>query len=44
MSLSRDTAGGHASTVFNLDSAPPAALLAEIEKDPNISNVQVVKL
>lgn len=44
MSLSRDTAGGHALTVFNLDSAPPAALLAEIEKDPNISNVQVVKL
>jgi len=44
MSLSRDTAGGHALTVFNLDSAPPAALLAEIENDPNISNVKVVKL
>ncbi|MEY4388183.1 MAG: hypothetical protein RLY20_3466 [Verrucomicrobiota bacterium] len=44
MSLSRDTAGGHALTVFNLDSAPPAALLSEIEKDPNISNVKVVKL
>jgi D-3-phosphoglycerate dehydrogenase len=44
MSLSRDTAGGHALTVLNLDSVPPAALIQEIEKDPNISNVQVVKL
>jgi D-3-phosphoglycerate dehydrogenase len=44
MSLSRDTAGGHALTVLNLDSVPPAALLAEIQKDPNISDVQVVKL
>jgi D-3-phosphoglycerate dehydrogenase len=44
MSLTRDTAGGHALTVLNLDSVPPAALIQEIEKDPNISNVQVVKL
>jgi D-3-phosphoglycerate dehydrogenase / 2-oxoglutarate reductase len=44
MNLSRDTAGGHALTVLNLDSVPPAALIQEIEKDPNISNVQVVKL
>jgi D-3-phosphoglycerate dehydrogenase len=44
MSLSRDTAGGHALTVLNLDSVPPAALIQEIEKDPNISNVQVVQL
>jgi D-3-phosphoglycerate dehydrogenase len=44
MSLSRDTAGGHALTVLNLDSVPPAALVQEIEKDPNISNVQVVQL
>lgn len=44
MSLSRDTAGGNALTVLNLDSVPPAALIQEIEKDPNISNVQVVKL
>jgi D-3-phosphoglycerate dehydrogenase len=44
MSLSRDTAGGHALTVFNLDSAPPAALVREIEADSNISNVHVVKL
>lgn len=44
MNLSRDTAGGHALTVLNLDSVPPAALIQEIEKDPNISNVKVVKL
>jgi D-3-phosphoglycerate dehydrogenase / 2-oxoglutarate reductase len=44
MSLSRDTAGGSALTVFNLDSAPPAALLDELQKDADISNVKVVKL
>ena len=44
MSLSRDIAGGHALTVLNLDSEPPAAVLAELEKDPAISNVKVVNL
>jgi D-3-phosphoglycerate dehydrogenase len=44
MSLSRDTAGGNALTVLNLDSIPPADLLAEIRKDPDISNVRVAKL
>lgn len=44
MSLSRDTEGGNALTVLNLDSVPPAELLAEIQKDPDISNVRVVKL
>jgi D-3-phosphoglycerate dehydrogenase / 2-oxoglutarate reductase len=44
MSLSRDEAGGHALTVLNLDSAPPAAVLKEIESDPDISNVRVVQL
>jgi D-3-phosphoglycerate dehydrogenase len=44
MSLSRDTAGGHALTVLNLDSVPPRECLDEIRKDPDISNVQVVKL
>ena len=44
MSLSRDQAGGHALTVLNLDSVPPPELLAEINKDPDISNVRVVKL
>ena len=44
MSLTRDIVGGLALTVLNLDSVPPAALIHEIEKDPNISNVQVVKL
>jgi D-3-phosphoglycerate dehydrogenase / 2-oxoglutarate reductase len=44
MSLSRDTAGGFALTVLNLDSVPPSEVLDEIRKDPDISNVEVVKL
>ena len=44
MSLSRKTVGGYALTVLSLDSVPPAELLAEIQKDPDISNVRVVKL
>ena len=44
MSLSRDTLGGDAFTVLNLDSEPPAAVLAELEADPDICNVKVVKL
>ncbi len=44
MSLSRDAVGGRALTVLNLDSVPPPALLAEIEKDPDICDVRVVKL
>lgn len=44
MSLSRDTAGGKALTVLSLDSAPPAAVLEELKKDHDISNVKVVSL
>jgi D-3-phosphoglycerate dehydrogenase / 2-oxoglutarate reductase len=44
MSLSRDAVGGQALTVLNLDSVPPPDLLEEIQKDPDISNVRVVKL
>ncbi len=44
MSLGRDTAGGSALTVLSLDSAPPSALLEELQKDADISNVKVVKL
>jgi D-3-phosphoglycerate dehydrogenase len=44
MSLSRDTAGGRALTVLNLDSVPPDEALKELEKDPDLSNVRVVKL
>jgi D-3-phosphoglycerate dehydrogenase len=44
MSLTRDAAGGQALTVLNLDSVPPPALLQEIQKDPDISNIRVVKL
>ncbi|HXS67634.1 MAG TPA: phosphoglycerate dehydrogenase [Candidatus Polarisedimenticolia bacterium] len=44
MSLSRDTVGGFALTALNLDSVPPNEVLDEIRKDPDISNVAVVKL
>ena len=44
MSLTRDTAGGHALTVLNLDSVPPAGVLDQLQKDPDIRNVNVVKL
>jgi D-3-phosphoglycerate dehydrogenase len=44
MTLARDCAGGQALTVLNLDSQPPAAFLEEVAKDPDISNVHVVKL
>jgi D-3-phosphoglycerate dehydrogenase len=44
MSLSRKNLGGQVITVLNLDSVPPAELLKEIESDPDISNVRVVRL
>jgi D-3-phosphoglycerate dehydrogenase len=44
MSLARDTVGGLALMVLNLDSAPPPAVLEELQKDPDISNVKVVRL
>ncbi|HEY5346512.1 MAG TPA: phosphoglycerate dehydrogenase [Verrucomicrobiae bacterium] len=44
MSLSRDTVGGLALTVLSLDSAPSQALLEELKKDADISNVKVVTL
>jgi D-3-phosphoglycerate dehydrogenase len=44
MSLGRDTAGGLALTVLSLDSAPPQAVLDELKKDHDISNVKVVRL
>ena len=44
MSLSRDTVGGEAFTVLNLDSEPPASVLKELEQDPDITNVRVVNL
>ena len=44
MSLSRDTLGGQALTVLNLDSVPPSEVLDEIQRDPDISNVKVVQL
>jgi D-3-phosphoglycerate dehydrogenase / 2-oxoglutarate reductase len=44
MSLSRDSVGGFALTVLNLDSVPPQQVLDELQRDPDISNVKVVKL
>ena len=44
MSLTRDTVGGLALMVLNLDSVPPAAVLEELKKDADISNVKVVSL
>src|SRR5512136_352826 len=44
MSLTRDVAGGHALTVLNLDSVPGPEVLDELQKDPDIRNVNVVKL
>ena len=44
MSLGRDQVGGKALTVLSLDSAPPTALLEELKKDTDISNVKVVTL
>ena len=44
MSLSRDTQGGQALSVFQLDTVPPSTLLDEIREDPDITNVRVVKL
>src|SRR5947207_2328290 len=40
MSLTRDTVGGRALTVLNLDSVPPAEVLEELQKDPDIRNVK----
>ncbi len=44
MSLSRDTEGGQALSVLNLDSVPPEPVLNELQNDPDISNVRVVRL
>ena len=40
MSLTRDTVGGHALTVLNLDSVPPAEVLEEARKGPGYSQRQ----
>ncbi len=44
MSLSRETQGGRALTVLNLDSVPDEKVLGEITSDPDIFWVKVVKL
>lgn len=44
MTLSRDHAGGQALTALVLDSVPPDAALDELRRDPDITNVRVVRL
>jgi D-3-phosphoglycerate dehydrogenase / 2-oxoglutarate reductase len=44
MTLCRDNKGGQALTVLNLDTLPPQELLAELQQDPDISNVHLVQL
>ncbi|MGC8828822.1 MAG: phosphoglycerate dehydrogenase [Verrucomicrobiia bacterium] len=44
MSLNRDIVGGKALTVINLDNVPDSRVIDEIKKDPDITNVKVVKL
>jgi D-3-phosphoglycerate dehydrogenase / 2-oxoglutarate reductase len=44
MSLSRNQAGGTALTVLNLDTAPDAKLLAEINASDDIHSAQVIEL
>jgi D-3-phosphoglycerate dehydrogenase / 2-oxoglutarate reductase len=44
MSLSRDSAGGQALTVLNLDSVPGEALIKEIHAENGIVSAQVVQL
>jgi D-3-phosphoglycerate dehydrogenase / 2-oxoglutarate reductase len=39
-----DSPGAHALTVLNLDSVPPPEVMDELEKYPDIRNVNVVKL
>lgn len=44
MSLHRDNEGGQALTVLNLDSVPPDELVDQIKKDPDVSQVRIIKL
>jgi D-3-phosphoglycerate dehydrogenase len=44
MSLSRETAGGQALTVLNLDSLPEPAAIERIQSDPDITRARVVSL
>jgi D-3-phosphoglycerate dehydrogenase len=44
MTVGRQTPGGEAIAVLNLDSPPPEEALAEVRRHPQISSVSVVKL
>lgn len=43
MSLGRDREGGEALTALNIDSVPSAECIAELEADPDISNIRIVQ-
>jgi len=43
MSLGRDREGGQALTALNIDSVPSADCLAELEADPDISQIRIVQ-
>lgn len=44
MSLSRDVVGGQALTLLNLDSAPGAEVIDELQAHPDISSARVIQL
>lgn len=44
MTVGRQNPGGEAIGVLNLDATPPEAALAEVQKNPQITSVSVVKL
>ncbi|HIG28422.1 MAG TPA: phosphoglycerate dehydrogenase [Verrucomicrobiales bacterium] len=44
MSLNRDSEGGRALTVLNLDSAPPSDLILEMKADEHLSHIRIVNL
>lgn len=44
MSLGRDTVGGAALTLLNLDSRPQEALITRLLNDPDIASVRVIEL
>ena len=43
MSLGRDREGGQALTALNIDSVPSTDCLAELEADPDISQIRIVQ-
>ncbi len=44
LSLSRGSEGGHALSIYNLDSVPPAEVIKALEAEPGILSIQVARL